>query len=165
MRSESTRARNEATLRAYLANDPKAGKLIRADVDYVSTFENEHGERWVYLHQDDESVGSLAGEDVGWKLHRVEKGVAVNMNLSQAEGEWIEACWKAATFGHIKPPAEPAKSRATDHARELRAFAAAMIAAGGPKNTSAGPLVQVLYDAADEIDRLRAKALGQGESS
>jgi hypothetical protein len=85
-------------VRAFLAIDPKAPDVPIAPRDYVGMFENEHGERWVSIHKDQDEKRTLIGQDVGWESHPVERGRVPDLILNGPEIAWVKACWEAAMF-------------------------------------------------------------------
>jgi hypothetical protein len=44
-----------------------------AGSDYLSTFENIHGDQWVFIRKPDCETGTLYGGDVGWEGHEVKE--------------------------------------------------------------------------------------------
>lgn len=88
---ENNHTRSGGTPPAVNNSDPKK---------YVGYFQNEHGEQWVFTFDSDSRVGELRGGDVNWRplpVTGVGGGPHVDMNLSEPEKMWLEACWKAAT--------------------------------------------------------------------
>jgi len=67
---------------------------------YLGYFENEYGEQMIFLFDQDNGTGMLYAGDAGWETpYEVVDGVAINLVMNREELLWLQACWKAATFG------------------------------------------------------------------
>src|SRR5437773_1680307 len=65
---------------------------------YCGYFQNEHGEQAIFIYDYKTRTGTLLMGDYDWeKPVSVIDGLALELNLSQAERLWLQACWNAAT--------------------------------------------------------------------
>lgn len=65
---------------------------------YFGYFENEHGEQAVFVYEYGKEEGTLFLGDLNWeKPIRVVDGRAPEVTPTYEEGQWLLACWKAAT--------------------------------------------------------------------
>lgn len=54
----------------------------------------------IFLFDQDNGTGMLYAGDAGWETpYEVVDGVAINLVMNREELLWLQACWKAATFG------------------------------------------------------------------
>ena len=64
---------------------------------YIGYFENQYGEQWVFTCNRATGESVLRGGDIGWnKPCPVVDGQVDDLNLSQDEKLWLEACHAAA---------------------------------------------------------------------
>jgi hypothetical protein len=64
---------------------------------YYGYFANECGEQAIFVYDYETEQASVQMGDAGWgSIHRVIDGRAEGINLSEAEVQWIQACWLAA---------------------------------------------------------------------
>jgi hypothetical protein len=64
---------------------------------YYGYFANEYGEQAIFVYDYETEQASVQMGDAGWgSIHRVIDGRAEGINLSEAEVQWIQACWLAA---------------------------------------------------------------------
>ena len=64
---------------------------------YYGYFANEFGEQGIFVYDYETEQASVQMGDAGWgSIHRVVDGRAEGINLSEAEVQWIQACWLAA---------------------------------------------------------------------
>jgi hypothetical protein len=65
---------------------------------YHGYFENEHGERAVFVYDYQAQKGTVRLGDAGWeRAFRVTGGRAPELILNEAEAPWLRGCWLAAT--------------------------------------------------------------------
>ncbi len=96
----------EPLLRIRNHHAPACGDPPIVDGDeksiYIGYFENEYGEQWIFTYDRKMKKGELRGGDVGWnKVQRVEDGAVHGLILNAPEQAWLDACWKAASFGSV----------------------------------------------------------------
>lgn len=70
-----------------------------ASKNYYGYFENKHGEQWTFIYDRETKLGELRGGDVDWTKPLIVRDGRVQMTLNQEEVAWLQACWRAATFG------------------------------------------------------------------
>jgi len=64
---------------------------------YYGYFANECGEQAIFVYDYETEQASVQMGDAGWgSIHRVIDGRAQGLNLTEAEVQWIQACWLAA---------------------------------------------------------------------
>jgi hypothetical protein len=64
---------------------------------YYGYFANEYGEQAIFVYDYETERASVQMGDAGWgSIHRVIDGRAEGIDLSEAEVQWIQACWLAA---------------------------------------------------------------------
>jgi len=75
---------------------------------YLGYFANRYGEQWIFVFNYQTREASLQGGDAGWeRVYEVRNGRVEDLILNQEELAWLQACWKAATFGlaeTVDPP-------------------------------------------------------------
>ena len=84
---------------ALASGDPP---IVRGDDPnlYIGYFENVHGEQWIFAFDRQLGKGELRGGDVGWnEVFDVSDGTVPGLVLSDAEAQWLRACWHAVTGG------------------------------------------------------------------
>jgi len=65
---------------------------------YLSYYENEHGEQWLFIYDKEIEKGVLRGGDVGWdSVYDVGDDGSVDLVLTLQERAWLLACFKTAT--------------------------------------------------------------------
>lgn len=65
---------------------------------YYGYFANEYGEQAIFVYDYETEQASVQMGDAGWgSIYRVIEGRAEGIHLSEAEVQWIRACWLAAT--------------------------------------------------------------------
>lgn len=84
-------------------NNMEAPLLLHQNGDnlFVSYFENQYGEQWLFVHNRENNLSYVYGGDVDWEKYAVEDGVAADLVLSDDEQFWILACYSAATGENI----------------------------------------------------------------
>lgn len=87
----------------HVENCGVAPKLFSGDYPYFSTFQNQHGEQWIFFRKEDGTCW-LRGGDAGWdNVHEVVHGTANSLVLSKDEAKFVMASWMAATAcDHLK---------------------------------------------------------------
>lgn len=64
---------------------------------YLGYFENRFGEQWVFVYDSVSKTGELRGGDMGWDTLTPVLDGRASVILGEAEADWLQACWKAAT--------------------------------------------------------------------
>jgi hypothetical protein len=83
-------------------HSPEAGKPPHIDADtrgrYHGYFENEHGEKVVFVYDYETKTGTHWMGDAGWEQgYNVVDGLVPALIMSEQEEMWLQACWNAAT--------------------------------------------------------------------
>jgi len=67
---------------------------------YVGYFENRYGEQWIFTFDRPTGEARLWGGDIGWDdVRTVRDGRVEGLILAEEEIAWLQACWKAVSFG------------------------------------------------------------------
>lgn len=64
---------------------------------YVSEYENELGELWVFEYDYVNDTGVVKGLDVDWSEYPVFEGQALGLLLNEKEESWLKTAWSEAT--------------------------------------------------------------------
>ena len=65
---------------------------------YVGFFINTHGEKWIFIYDDELGGGILLGNDCNWEILPLGNGnapVANDLSLGEDEALWLQSCWMA----------------------------------------------------------------------
>ncbi len=87
----------EAFLRVYNAHSESCGTppTFESGDGYLSYFENEHGEQWVFAMDRESGVFFLCGGDIGWESRQVGDDGLKSLVLSLPERMCVLACLQA----------------------------------------------------------------------
>lgn len=66
---------------------------------YLSYFENEHGEDWIF-GLDSQKRAFITGNDIDWEIICIPSGSTPNPGiiLNNSEQLWLKACWAATAY-------------------------------------------------------------------
>jgi hypothetical protein len=65
--------------------------------NYISEYENEFGEPWIFEYNFDNDTGVIKGLDVGWIEYPVLEGRTFGLILDEKEEAWLKIAWSDAT--------------------------------------------------------------------
>ena len=68
---------------------------------YLSYFENEHGEQWVFALDRESGVFFLCGGDLGWESRQIGEDGLRNLVLNLPERLWVLACLQACRLSEV----------------------------------------------------------------
>jgi len=57
--------------------------------EYQSQYENEYGERWIFIYDYSTETGTITGDDVSWNNYQVIDGRAIGLLLNDRELNWL----------------------------------------------------------------------------
>ncbi len=61
--------------------------------EYLSQYENEYGERWIFTYNYVAGIGTITGSDVSWDNYQVIDGRAIGLLLNDGELNWLRGSW------------------------------------------------------------------------
>ena len=68
---------------------------------YLSYFENEYGEQWVFSMDWESGVFFLCGGDIGWKDRKIGEQGLTDLVLDSSERMWVLACLSACKLSDV----------------------------------------------------------------
>lgn len=93
----------DAFLRVYNVHDESCGipPPFESGNGYLSYFENEYGEQWVFAMDRKSDVFFLCGGDIDWKSRQVGEDGLKDLVLNLPERLWVLACLQACHLSEV----------------------------------------------------------------
>ncbi len=93
----------EAFLRVYNAHSESCGipPTFESRDGYLSYFENEYGEQWVFAMDRESGVFFLCGGDIDWASRQVGEDGLKSLVLNLPERMWVLACLQACNLKDV----------------------------------------------------------------
>lgn len=94
---------NDEFLTVKNAHDENCGipPTFESGHGYLSYFENEHGEQWVFTMDWESEVFLLCGGEIGWEDRRIGEEGLKNLVPNMPERMWVLACLHACKLPEV----------------------------------------------------------------
>ncbi len=94
---------NEEILTVNNAHPAASGRppVLRTGESYISYFENDRGEQWIFSMDWQSEVFFLAGGNIGWEERTIGEPGLKELILGVPEQLWVLACLHACGLGDV----------------------------------------------------------------